>query len=82
MLKDGSKFKCPRCGNLQLEPELAQSTNCRDAATTFTWRERSSNWRSLHFSSPHFIGHPEIEDCRPGRFDQLNKPCAAQDIQT
>jgi ribosomal protein S27E len=23
------EIQCPHCGNLQLEPELAQSTNCR-----------------------------------------------------
>ena len=23
------EVQCPHCGNLQLEPELAQSTNCR-----------------------------------------------------
>jgi hypothetical protein len=33
------EIQCPLCGSLQLDPELAQSTNCRDAAATFTWRE-------------------------------------------
>ena len=27
--KERIEIQCPHCGNLQLEPELAQSTNCR-----------------------------------------------------
>ena len=54
------EIQCPQCGNLQLEPELAQSTNCRKCGGYISLEKnsKSSVWRET--SSLAVLG-PQLE---------------------
>ena len=57
------EIQCPHCGNLQLEPELAQSTNCRKCGGYILLEKgrQSTAPQGAHF---HPSAFPKVEDAK------------------
>ena len=54
------EIQCPQCGNLQLEPELAQSTNCRKCGV-YIQLEKGRKSTAPHEMHPHPSALPKAE---------------------